>query len=164
MTLRNTSIASVVQDVLEILVSYFIFGNIFHFSFLPGTLFEILICFQDWPHPSLMIRTATSLKIYWTSWWRPNRRCLPGLRTWPTSTSTRAPTVDALRGTEASKLSRHPQRVCVFSRFMTLLFFCRFSGGFGARDYRQIVGGANVFGNRGARNTGGNRGFGGNKG
>lgn len=40
----------------------------------------------------------------------------------------------------------------------------RFSGGFGARDYRQIVGGANVFGNRGARNTGGNRGFGGNKG
>ncbi|XP_073701745.1 DEAD-box helicase 3 X-linked a isoform X7 [Garra rufa] len=43
----------------------------------------------------------------------------------------------------------------------------RFSGGFGARDYRQMPGGSNAFGNRGARNTGGhgaNRGFGGNKG
>ncbi|XP_026126834.1 putative ATP-dependent RNA helicase an3 isoform X6 [Carassius auratus] len=43
----------------------------------------------------------------------------------------------------------------------------RFSGGFGARDYRQMAGGSNTFGNRGARNTGGhggNRGFGGNKG
>ncbi|XP_073768196.1 DEAD-box helicase 3 X-linked a isoform X20 [Danio rerio] len=43
----------------------------------------------------------------------------------------------------------------------------RFSGGFGARDYRQMPGGGNTFGNRGARNTGGhggNRGFGGNKG
>ncbi|KAI7808616.1 DEAD-box helicase 3 X-linked a isoform X4 [Triplophysa rosa] len=43
----------------------------------------------------------------------------------------------------------------------------RFSGGFGARDYRQMAGGGNTFGNRGARNTvghGGNRGFGGNKG
>ncbi|XP_051566123.1 DEAD-box helicase 3 X-linked a isoform X3 [Myxocyprinus asiaticus] len=43
----------------------------------------------------------------------------------------------------------------------------RFSGGFGARDYRQVAGGGNTFGNRGARNTGvhgGNRGFGGNKG
>uniref|UniRef100_A0A671TES1 RNA helicase n=1 Tax=Sinocyclocheilus anshuiensis TaxID=1608454 RepID=A0A671TES1_9TELE len=43
----------------------------------------------------------------------------------------------------------------------------RFSGGFGARDYRQMAGGGNAFGNRGARNTGGhggNRGFGGNKG
>ncbi|XP_030642832.1 DEAD-box helicase 3 X-linked a isoform X2 [Chanos chanos] len=42
----------------------------------------------------------------------------------------------------------------------------RFSGGFGARDYRQMAGG-NTFGARGARNTGGhggNRGFGGNKG
>ncbi|XP_057191946.1 DEAD-box helicase 3 X-linked a isoform X5 [Triplophysa rosa] len=42
----------------------------------------------------------------------------------------------------------------------------RFSGGFGARDYRQMAGGGNTFGNRGARNTvghGGNRGFGGNK-
>lgn len=44
---------------------------------------------------------------------------------------------------------------------------CRFSGGFGARDYRQMAGGGSSFGNRGARNTGGhggNRGFGGNKG
>ncbi|XP_072542303.1 DEAD-box helicase 3 X-linked a isoform X2 [Salminus brasiliensis] len=40
----------------------------------------------------------------------------------------------------------------------------RFSGGFGARDYRQMPGGGNAFGNRGARNAGGNRGFGGNKG
>ncbi|XP_016350926.1 DEAD-box helicase 3 X-linked a isoform X8 [Sinocyclocheilus anshuiensis] len=43
----------------------------------------------------------------------------------------------------------------------------RFSGGFGARDYRQMAGGGNVFTNRGARNTGGHggsRGFGGNKG
>ncbi|XP_055071111.1 DEAD-box helicase 3 X-linked a isoform X10 [Misgurnus anguillicaudatus] len=43
----------------------------------------------------------------------------------------------------------------------------RFSGGFGARDYRQIPGGGNAFGNRGARNPGGHvasRGFGGNKG
>ncbi|KTG47365.1 hypothetical protein cypCar_00025075, partial [Cyprinus carpio] len=43
----------------------------------------------------------------------------------------------------------------------------RFSGGFGARDYRQMAGGSAAFGNRGARNTGGhggNRGFGGNKG
>nr|CZQ42530.1 DEAD (Asp-Glu-Ala-Asp) box helicase 3 [Pimephales promelas] len=43
----------------------------------------------------------------------------------------------------------------------------RFSGGFGARDYRQMPGAGNTFGNRGARNTGvhgGNRGFGGNKG
>ncbi|KAF4108928.1 DEAD-box helicase 3 X-linked a isoform X6 [Onychostoma macrolepis] len=43
----------------------------------------------------------------------------------------------------------------------------RFSGGFGARDYRQMAGGSSAFGNRGARNTGGhggNRGFGGNKG
>uniref|UniRef100_UPI0037E874C0 ATP-dependent RNA helicase DDX3X-like isoform X4 n=1 Tax=Semicossyphus pulcher TaxID=241346 RepID=UPI0037E874C0 len=41
----------------------------------------------------------------------------------------------------------------------------RFSGGFGARDYRQTSGGAGSFGgNRGGRNTGGhggNRGFGG---
>lgn len=44
---------------------------------------------------------------------------------------------------------------------------CRFSGGFGARDYRQMAGGGNNFGNRGARNAGGhggNRGFGGSKG
>lgn len=44
---------------------------------------------------------------------------------------------------------------------------CRFSGGFGARDYRQMAAGGNSFGNRGARNVGGhggNRGFGGNKG
>ncbi|XP_051762335.1 DEAD-box helicase 3 X-linked a isoform X8 [Ctenopharyngodon idella] len=43
----------------------------------------------------------------------------------------------------------------------------RFSGGFGARDYRQMAGGGNTFGNRGARSAGGhggNRGFGGNKG
>ncbi|XP_031442853.1 DEAD-box helicase 3 X-linked a isoform X2 [Clupea harengus] len=43
----------------------------------------------------------------------------------------------------------------------------RFSGGFGARDYRQMPGGAQAFGNRGARTAGGhggNRGFGGNKG
>ncbi|KAM9487294.1 DEAD-box helicase 3 X-linked a isoform 1-T1 [Clarias gariepinus] len=43
----------------------------------------------------------------------------------------------------------------------------RFSGGFGARDYRQMAAGGNSFGNRGARNAGGhggNRGFGGNKG
>ncbi|XP_051563900.1 putative ATP-dependent RNA helicase an3 isoform X4 [Myxocyprinus asiaticus] len=43
----------------------------------------------------------------------------------------------------------------------------RFSGGFGARDYRQMAGGGNTFSNRGARNTGvhgGTRGFGGNKG
>ncbi|XP_065107926.1 DEAD-box helicase 3 X-linked a isoform X5 [Paramisgurnus dabryanus] len=42
----------------------------------------------------------------------------------------------------------------------------RFSGGFGARDYRQIPGGGSAFGNRGARNPGGHvasRGFGGNK-
>lgn len=48
-----------------------------------------------------------------------------------------------------------------------LLLSLRFSGGFGARDYRQMAGGGNTFGNRGARNTGGhggNRGFGGNKG
>uniref|UniRef100_A0A9J7Y2D5 RNA helicase n=1 Tax=Cyprinus carpio carpio TaxID=630221 RepID=A0A9J7Y2D5_CYPCA len=59
------------------------------------------------------------------------------------------------------------QWVCVFSRFMMLLFFCRFSGGFGARDYRQMAGGGSAFANRGARNTGGHggsRGFGGNKG
>ncbi|XP_067300207.1 DEAD-box helicase 3 X-linked a isoform X8 [Pseudorasbora parva] len=43
----------------------------------------------------------------------------------------------------------------------------RFSGGFGARDYRQMAAGGNTFGNRGARSAGGhggNRGFGGNKG
>uniref|UniRef100_A0A8C2GVJ4 RNA helicase n=1 Tax=Cyprinus carpio TaxID=7962 RepID=A0A8C2GVJ4_CYPCA len=43
----------------------------------------------------------------------------------------------------------------------------RFSGGFGARDYRQMAGGGSAFANRGARNTGGHggsRGFGGNKG
>lgn len=45
-----------------------------------------------------------------------------------------------------------------------VLWLCRFSGGFGARDYRQMAGGGNSFGNRGARNPGGNRGFGGNKG
>lgn len=42
----------------------------------------------------------------------------------------------------------------------------RFSGGFGARDYRQIPGGGSAFGNRGARNPGAHvasRGFGGNK-
>ncbi|XP_041858557.1 DEAD-box helicase 3 X-linked a isoform X6 [Melanotaenia boesemani] len=38
----------------------------------------------------------------------------------------------------------------------------RFSGGFGARDYRQASGGAGSFNsNRSGRNTGGNRGFGG---
>uniref|UniRef100_A0A9J8CID0 RNA helicase n=1 Tax=Cyprinus carpio carpio TaxID=630221 RepID=A0A9J8CID0_CYPCA len=40
----------------------------------------------------------------------------------------------------------------------------RFSGGFGARDYRQMAGGGSAFANRGARNTGGHggsRGFGG---
>uniref|UniRef100_A0A672S6T5 RNA helicase n=1 Tax=Sinocyclocheilus grahami TaxID=75366 RepID=A0A672S6T5_SINGR len=37
----------------------------------------------------------------------------------------------------------------------------RFSGGFGARDYRQMAGGGNAFNNRGARNTGGH---GGNRG
>ncbi|XP_051998240.1 putative ATP-dependent RNA helicase an3 isoform X3 [Xyrauchen texanus] len=43
----------------------------------------------------------------------------------------------------------------------------RFSGGFGARDYRQMAGGGNAFSNRGARIAGvhgGTRGFGGNKG
>uniref|UniRef100_A0AAY4E2M9 RNA helicase n=1 Tax=Denticeps clupeoides TaxID=299321 RepID=A0AAY4E2M9_9TELE len=43
----------------------------------------------------------------------------------------------------------------------------RFSGGFGARDYRQMPGGGSNFGNRGTRSMGvhgGNRGFGGNKG
>ncbi|XP_053482779.1 DEAD-box helicase 3 X-linked a isoform X2 [Ictalurus furcatus] len=43
----------------------------------------------------------------------------------------------------------------------------RFSGGFGARDYRQMAGSGSSFGTRGARNPGGhggNRGFGGNKG
>lgn len=44
---------------------------------------------------------------------------------------------------------------------------CRFSGGFGARDYRQTSGGPGSFSsNRGGRNTGGhggNRGFGGGK-
>ncbi|XP_046700656.1 DEAD-box helicase 3 X-linked a isoform X4 [Silurus meridionalis] len=43
----------------------------------------------------------------------------------------------------------------------------RFSGGFGARDYRQMAVGGNSFGNRGVRSAGGhggNRGFGGNKG
>ncbi|XP_026860985.2 DEAD-box helicase 3 X-linked a isoform X3 [Electrophorus electricus] len=43
----------------------------------------------------------------------------------------------------------------------------RFSGGFGARDYRQMSGGGNAFGSRSARNAGshgGSRGFGGNKG
>lgn len=48
------------------------------------------------------------------------------------------------------------------------LFFSRFSGGFGARDYRQTSGGSGSFSsNRGSRNTGGhggNRGFGGGKG
>ncbi|XP_028847788.1 DEAD-box helicase 3 X-linked a isoform X8 [Denticeps clupeoides] len=42
----------------------------------------------------------------------------------------------------------------------------RFSGGFGARDYRQMPGGGSNFGNRGTRSMGvhgGNRGFGGNK-
>ncbi|XP_038148352.1 putative ATP-dependent RNA helicase an3 isoform X6 [Cyprinodon tularosa] len=38
----------------------------------------------------------------------------------------------------------------------------RFSGGFGAKDYRQSSGGSGGFaGNRSGRNTGGNRGFGG---
>ncbi|KAJ8247028.1 hypothetical protein GJAV_G00257940 [Gymnothorax javanicus] len=43
----------------------------------------------------------------------------------------------------------------------------RFSGGFGARDYRQTSSSNNSFGGRGGRNTGGhggNRGFGGGKG
>lgn len=46
-------------------------------------------------------------------------------------------------------------------------FLPRFSGGFGARDYRQTSGGSGSFSsNRGGRNTGGhggNRGFGGGK-
>ncbi|XP_029980644.1 DEAD-box helicase 3 X-linked a isoform X2 [Sphaeramia orbicularis] len=37
----------------------------------------------------------------------------------------------------------------------------RFSGGFGARDYRQTSGSGNFSANRAGRNTGGNRGFGG---
>ncbi|XP_074550805.1 DEAD-box helicase 3 X-linked a isoform X4 [Halichoeres trimaculatus] len=37
----------------------------------------------------------------------------------------------------------------------------RFSGGFGARDYRQTSGGGGFNSNRGGRNTGGSRGFGG---
>lgn len=45
-------------------------------------------------------------------------------------------------------------------------FTSRFSGGFGARDYRQTAAGGNAggFGGRGGRNQaghGGNRGFGG---
>ncbi|XP_076857502.1 DEAD-box helicase 3 X-linked a isoform X7 [Brachyhypopomus gauderio] len=43
----------------------------------------------------------------------------------------------------------------------------RFSGGFGARDYRQMSGGGNAFGSRSVRSAGthgGSRGFGGNKG
>ena len=46
---------------------------------------------------------------------------------------------------------------------MKLVLF-RFSGGFGARDYRQTPGGAAGFaGSRGGRNPGGSRGFGGGK-
>lgn len=45
-----------------------------------------------------------------------------------------------------------------------MTFLSRFSGGFGARDYRQTSGGSGSFSsNRGGRNTGGhggNRGFG----
>lgn len=51
-------------------------------------------------------------------------------------------------------------------RYFMFTFIIRFSGGFGARDYRQTaaVGNAGGFGGRGGRNqTGhaGNRGFGG---
>lgn len=54
-----------------------------------------------------------------------------------------------------------------YHRFkVTFLVFSRFSGGFGARDYRQTPGGSSGFGGRGgggrgAGGQGGNRGFGG---
>lgn len=62
--------------------------------------------------------------------------------------------------------------LCVYALALTVLssnvaWVCRFSGGFGARDYRQMAGSGSSFGTRGARNPGGhggNRGFGGNKG
>lgn len=60
----------------------------------------------------------------------------------------------------------------LLSHYLVLLFHSRFSGGFGARDYRQTSGGGgsgggSSFGGRGNRSTGshgGNRGFGGGKG
>lgn len=60
-----------------------------------------------------------------------------------------------------------PFTITLSQLFTFAVSFYRFSGGFGARDYRQMSGGGNTFGNRGARNAGGhggNRGFGGNKG
>ncbi len=53
---------------------------------------------QVLPHHSSMIRIATSPRTCWTSWWRPNRKCRPGWRAWPMSTSTRAAPADAPRG------------------------------------------------------------------
>lgn len=62
-----------------------------------------------------------------------------------------------------SLLSHH--KICTI--MSNKQFLSRFSGGFGARDYRQTSGGSGSFNsNRGGRNTGGhggNRGFGGGK-
>lgn len=119
-----------------------------------------------------MTRTVTSPRTCWTSWWRQNRRFLPGWRAWPLSTNTRTATEAVPRG--ATFLFVFRFSVFVYSFIYALGFtvsnvslVCRFSGGFGARDYRQMTGGGNSFGNRGARNAGGhggNRGFGGSKG
>lgn len=53
-----------------------------------------------------------------------------------------------------------------WSGFTGVFSFVRFSGGFGARDYRQTSSNpaSGGFGSRGSRNAGGNRGFGGAKG
>ncbi len=61
---------------------------------------------------------------------------------------------------------KNPKNICS-TKSNKCIFSSRFSGGFGARDYRQTSGGSGSFGsNRGGRNTGGhggNRGFGGGK-
>lgn len=53
---------------------------------------------QVWPRPSSTIKTETSPRTCWTSWWRPSRKSPPGWRAWLTNTSTRAATGGALRG------------------------------------------------------------------
>lgn len=77
--------------------------------------------------------------------------------------STRAPAADDPRGNGRRATGdaivvglQTPDRLTSLS--------LRFSGGFGARDYRQSSGGSGGFaGNRSGRNTGGNRGFGGER-
>lgn len=115
-----------------------------------------------------MIKTETSPRTCWTSWWRPSRKSPPGWRAWLTSTSTRAATEGALRGEQCTSgaESKLVESFNDHDNDNVDWFGTRFAGGFGARDYRQTAAGGNAggFGGRGGRNQGGhggNRGFGG---